>query len=217
MDPVRKARVFVPERILKREAVSNVTGTANETLLIEKARAKDLRAFSELVMLYQEKMLHVAYSFVGNREDARDLAQETFVKAYGALKDFKGDSRFSTWLYRILANTCKDFLRKKSVRWNLFAAPLEEEPDQPRAEDRIASTAADARDFIERQEMDTAIREALETLPVQQKTVFAMRYLEGLSLAEIAEAMNLSEGAVKAHLWQAGQKMQKRLVQYKYV
>lgn len=196
------------------EHVTDAADSRNETLWIEKAKARDVAAFSGLVKRYEERMLHVAYSFLGNREDARDLAQEAFIKAYDALPGFKGGSRFSTWLYRILANLCKDHLRKKSVRRHLAFVPRESEEEESRPEDKVPSPYTDARGELMNQELGAAIREAMETLPVQQKSAFALRYLEGLSLAEIAEALKLSEGAVKAHLWQAAQKMQKRLAAY---
>jgi RNA polymerase sigma-70 factor (ECF subfamily) len=188
----------------------------NESLLIEKAKKRDTAAFSALVKRHQERALHVAYSFLGNREDARDAAQEAFVKAYESLSSFKGGSQFSTWLHRILVNVCKDTLRKKIVRKNLAVTRREpdEDEEKTRAEDKVASHYPSARDQMVSRELGGAIREAMETLPPQQRSAFALRYLEGLSLAEIAETLKLSEGAVKAHVWQAAQKMQKLLSSY---
>lgn len=188
----------------------------DEKQLIEKAKGGDPAAFSELVKKHQEKMLHAAYSFLGNKEDARDIAQELFVKAYHSLPGFKGNSAFSTWLYRILANLCKDFLRKKNVRKNLSVTLKRDEEDTNASlpEDNIPSAQRDALEQLESREMGALIQEAVETLPFQQKSVFTLRYMEGLSLQEIAESLELSEGAVKAHLWQASQKMQKRLAAF---
>ena len=187
----------------------------NETLLIEKAKKRDTSAFSVLVKRYQERMLHTAYSFMGNREDAREMAQDAFVKAYDSLAGFKGDSKFSTWLYRILANVCKDQLRKRTVRKNLAVRMRENDAEEKiRAEDKVASHYPDARGQMLNQELGSAIREAVEILPPQQRNAFTLRYLEGFSMAEIAETLKLSEGAVKAHLWQAAQKMQKQLASY---
>lgn len=195
-----------------------MTGNAdlsNELLLIEKAKARDTYAFSVLVKRHQEKALHVAYSFLGNREDAREAAQDAFVKAYDSLQSFKGGSQFSTWIYRILVNQCKDYLRKKKVRRNLTVTMREpEEEERTRAEDKVPSHYADARAEMMNREMGSTIREAMETLPAQQRSAFALRYLEGFSMAEIADTLKISEGAVKAHLWQAAQKMQKQLASY---
>ena len=182
-----------------------------EAKVIEKARSKDSAAFSVLVKQYEERMLHVAYSFLRNREDARDVTQEAFVKAYESMDKFKGGSSFSTWLYRIVVNQCKDHLRKKSVRRHLAFVVREPEEEGERAEDRVVSRQPDAFDQMVSYEMGQAIRDASEQLPDQQKSAFILRYFEGLSLNEIADTLRLSEGAVKAHLWHAAQKMQKQL------
>ena len=167
--------------------------------LLHKAREGEVQAFTALVKLYEERIFHTACSLVGNREDARDLAQETFVKAYHGLKNFQGKSQFSTWLTRILINTAKDFIRKKQAR--TFESVLENVP----------AKNAGALEGLVNQELEAALHEAMQGLPFQQKSLFALRYLEGLSLEEIAETSGLSIGGVKASLWQAAQKMKKKL------
>ena len=186
---------------------------ADERFLIEQARKGNPSAFTQLVRAYEERAIRIAYSFVGNFEDARDIAQEGFVKAYGSLKHFKGDSKFSTWLYRILANLCKDFLRKKKVRRHT-GVQVSNEGDGPTPIDKAESKEGSPRQHLKDQELEGAIRSACEALPEQQKNVFILRYLDGLSLEEIAQALKLSTGAVKAHLWQACQKMRKMLAPY---
>lgn len=187
----------------------------NELLLVEKARGGNVQSFSALVRLYEERAIHLAYSFLGNMEDARDAAQEAFVKAYENLRSFKRHSRFSTWLYRIVINHCKDFLRKKKVRRHVTAsAILNEEGEEIDPVENVAAKDPGALRNLVNREIGETIHSALKTLPFQQKSVFAMRYLEGMSLEEIAQTLELSEGAVKAHLWQAGQKMKKSLADY---
>ena len=183
-----------------------------ELALIETARNGDLRSFSALVEIYQERAVHIAYSFLGNYEDARDMAQEAFVKAYESLQSFKAESRFYTWFYRILANTCKDFLRKKTVRQHLsfWFHRDGDDPEDPWA--NVAGRTKNALENLADQELGDAIVKAMEKLPLQQRSTFSLRYLEGLSLEEIASTMGLSLGAVKANLWHAGQKMQKVLI-----
>jgi len=173
-----------------------------EEILIAEARRGDLAAFSALVEKYQERALHVACSFLGNWEDARDVAQEAFVKAYENLASFKEESRFYTWFYRVLVNHCKDFLRRKKGR---------REESDPDPLDRATSSAPNPREQVIHQELAAEIYIALDGLPFQQRNAFTLRYLEGMSLEEIAGTLNLSLGAVKAHLWQAAQKMRKRL------
>ena len=174
-----------------------------EGQLIQEARQGNPRSFSLLVEAHQEKIIHAALSFLGNMEDAKDAAQEAFIKAHQHLHSFNEKSRFSTWLYRILVNHCKDFIRKKKNR----------QTDELNAE-TLYSTAPDARGELISREIEKEIHRALEKLPFQQRGVFTLRYLEGLKLDEIAESLNLSTGAVKAHLWQAGQKMRQTLAHH---
>jgi RNA polymerase sigma-70 factor (ECF subfamily) len=189
--------------------------TVNESSLVLQAQRGDLKSFSALVEIYQGRAVTVAYSFLGNFEDARDLAQEAFIKAHEKLSSFKAESRFYTWFYRILANLCKDFLRKKKVRKAIsFFAGGRDEEDGEDMFARVPSPAKNAGAILVNEELGEKIFRAMDRLPFQQKSVFALRYLDGLSMAEIAESLNISEGAVKAHLWQAGQKMKKSLGAY---
>ena len=184
----------------------------NPGILLARAQSGDAQAFSSLVGLYEEKAIHTACALLGNMEDARDAAQEAFVKAYQGLKSFKGSSQFSTWLTRIVINQCKDMMRKKkNMKFFTFFSREEDEKDEMDPMDRLASPQPDSRKAAMDREIEEQVRKSLEKLPVQQKTIFALRYLEGMSLEEIAEAMSLTTGAIKAHLWQAGQKMKKHL------
>ena len=179
----------------------------NEEVLLEQARSGDVRSFSALVELYQQRAVHAANVLVGNLEDAKDAAQEAFVKAYENLGNFKGDSRFYTWFYRILMNCCKDFLRKKKFRqtFSFWFGRQEDESLDPMM--NMPDAAPDASERLLSRELGTQVSQAMDKLPFRQKSVFVLRYLEGLSLNEIAETLHISVGAVKANLWQAGQKM----------
>ena len=190
---------------------SEKTVANSEEGLIREARRGNAKSFSILVEAHQEKMIHAAYSFLGNVEDARDVAQEAFVKAYQNLHSFNGRSRFSTWLYRIVVNHCKDFLRRKKARPNLqsFAGRGEEEDPDPL--EAVRASGRDARQELIDRELEAEIYRALDGLSTQQRSVFTLRYFEGLKLEEIAGSLNLSTGAVKAHLWQASQKMRRIL------
>lgn len=178
-----------------------------ELSLVEEARSGNASSFSALVEIYQERAIHAANFFVGNLEDARDIAQEAFVKAYKNLAGFENQSKFYTWFYRILVNTCKDFLRKKKIR-QTFSFWFGREEDQeldPAA--NVADSSRNASECLLNRELGASMSEALETLPMRQKSVFILRYLEDMSLNEISQTLNISVGAVKANLWQAGQKM----------
>lgn len=191
--------------------------TGKEEELVLQARGGDLKSFSALVQSYQERAIRIAHSFVGNFEDARDMAQEAFVKAYENLDSFKEESRFYTWFYRILVNTCKDFLRKKKIR-RYLSFWLNRDGDGKDLDPvmNVETHAKNAAQELVNEELGAAITKALDRLPFQQRTAFSLRYLEELSLEEVSESMGVSVGAVKATLWQAGQKMQKFLAEFSY-
>ncbi len=188
---------------------------SEEQKWIAGARGGSTKAFSALVALYEERSIRMAYSLLGNWEDARDNAQEAFVKAYQALPRFKAESRFSTWFYRILVNQCRDFQRKKNVRVHLSAAvPQAEGEETSSLEEKIPSRSPDPLSDLMNRELEKRIRSDLQQLPERQRVVFSLRYFDGLTLQEIADALNITEGAVKANLWQAGEKMKARLSEY---
>lgn len=183
-----------------------------EQALIEKARSGDTGSFSALVELHQARAVHAAYSVVGNFEDARDLAQEAFVKAYEKLDGFQSESRFYTWFYRILMNTCKDFLRKQKLRRTFsFWLGKEEEGEPVDQAAQVPDRSENAAEAAASRDLGRLVSEALEGLPFRQRSVFALRYLEGQSLEEIAVSLDISVGAVKAHLWHACEKMRATL------
>lgn len=189
----------------------------DETVLADRAREGDVQAFGALVVLYQERSIRLAFSLLGNWEDARDAAQEGFVKAYQSLRSFRGESLFSTWFYRILVNHCRDYQRKRKVRQHLSCerpAFDEQEPGLSEPEGRIADSGPGPLQASLNRELEERIRRDLAGLPERQRTVFALRYFEGMTLNEIACTLAISEGAVKANLWQAGEKMKSRLNDY---
>ena len=181
-----------------------------ERELVQKAREGNLDAFSQLVEAYQVRVVHLANSFTGNLEDARDAAQEAFVKAYENLSSFEEHSQFYTWLYRIVVNTCKDFLRKKKFR-GYFPLWLKDEDGGVALSFDLPDKTKNAGEELVNRELGVELKKAMEELPFQQKSVFVLRYLEGLKLEEIAETLGIETGTVKAHLWQATTKMKSML------
>ncbi len=164
--------------------------------LIGRAQKGDDAAFSELVSRNKEKAMQMAAVIVGNWEDAKDVSQEAFVKAYHALKNFKGDSKFSTWFYRILVNTSKDHLRKKKLsRWAKWT-----KQDEMDTFFELISGKETADGKAKSQELGGQMASAIEKLPEKQKWVFTLRFVEDLSLKEIAEVTGQQEGTVKATL-----------------
>ena len=190
-------------------AVADVVENSHlkQEILVEEARSGNVQSFSALVELYQERAIHAANSFVGNMEDARDITQEAFVKAYEKLADFKAESKFYTWFYRILVNGCKDFLRKRKLRQTFSFWFGKEEDESLDPVMNVTDRTQNASEQLANRELGSSISAAMEALPFRQKSVFVLRYLEGMSMNEIAETLDVSVGAVKANLWQAGQKM----------
>lgn len=185
-----------------------------EKELIDKARSGDTESFSALVELYQERAVRAAWSVVGNLEDARDIAQDAFVKAYEHLGRFDGRSGFYTWFYRILLNTAKDFLRRQKTR-KTFSFWFGRGEDGEEAEFDPPSSALGSREEVDSRALGQATAVALEKLPERQREVFMLRYLEGMDLQAIADATGTSLGAAKANLWQAVQKMKEALKSFR--
>ncbi len=170
----------------------------------------DEGAYRVLVERYQGRIYAIIYGMVRNREDARDLAQETFVKAYRNLPRFRFGASFYTWLCRIAMNVSIDHLRRQKLR----RTELYEEGTAARDADGVISLAHHRHDpgrDLERKELRDRIFAALETLPPDQKQVILLREIEGLAYKEIAEVVGIPEGTVMSRLYYARKKLQKAL------
>lgn len=167
--------------------------------VIQRVLAGETAAFDALVRRYQEEIYWLAYRMTRNKEDAKDLAQETFVSAYRSLGTFRGQSRLSTWLYRIAMNQCLNHL-KSAARQD--PAEVNGHLADPR-EDSLAVLLADER--------DRALADAIEALPPQQKATLILRVHQGLSHKEIAEILGCSEGTAKANYFHAVRALQRKL------
>ena len=159
------------------------------------------RVFRDLVSQYSEQLYWHIRGFVDNHEDADDLVQETFLKAWKALPSFRGDSGHFTWLWRIATNEALGYLRKKKVR-----AALQFESLDARAERVIDSDPWFDGDAAQRE-----LSKAIVILPDKQRTVFLMRYYEDLSYEQIAEITGTSVGALKANYFHAVQRIRERV------
>ena len=150
-------------------------------------------------------MFNLAFSFTHNAEAADDLAQEVFLKAYLALPKFQSKSSFGTWLYRIAANTSKDYLRKEG---RVQKVPFEESPaDMMRHEDEMArKDEAEIREHRKR-----ILRQALQSMPEKYKTILTLRDIQGFPYGEIAEILNISPGTVDSRLHRARKLLRKKV------
>ena len=173
----------------------------SEPELVARAKQGDQAAFEQLVRDNEKRIYNLTLRMVGNPEDALDLSQEAFLNAWKGLGSFKGDSAFSTWLYRLASNACLDFLRSRKRRQDTTGSPLsldDEEAPPPPADD---SARPDLQ--LERKERTQALHRALDALPPHHKQVLVMRELSGLSYQEISEALELDLGTVKSRLTRA--------------
>lgn len=179
--------------------------------LVERFQQGEISAFNELVERYQGRIYNITYRYTRNPEDASDLVQEVFIKAFKALGKFQRRSAFYSWLYRVAVNVCVDFLRCKSRQRQPIS--LDELIDSEVAlPQKRKDTLPD--DAVVRTELRRKISESVLRLPPRQQTVFMLRHRDGLQLKEIAAAIGRSEGTVKAHLFHANQRMREMLTPY---
>jgi RNA polymerase sigma-70 factor (ECF subfamily) len=148
----------------------------------------------------------------GNENDALDIAQEAFLRAYTGLKSFRGDSRFSVWLYRLVYNLCVDFTRKKQ---RTPVSPLTYIDDDGEPMDiEIPDTRYAPENVAEKRELREAVSRGIDALPPRHKEILVMREVTGLSYEDIASALDISEGTVKSRLSRARQNLAALLSQY---
>lgn len=179
---------------------------ASDAEVIEAVLQGDVERYGELVQRYQLAAWKLAISFVGNVEDAKELAQNGFVQAYRRLHQFRREAKFSTWLYRIIANECKDFHRARARRPEMVSLSIDiaEEDSIPF---ELEDPGEDPRDALQARELAVRIARALERLPMTQRTAFILHHLNGLLLEEVAEVMGCRVGTVKVHLFRATQSL----------
>ena len=185
----------------------------DEDELVREARRGNLKAYDELVKRYQERIYATLYHMTSNHEDANDLAQESFIKAFQALKSFKGGSSFYTWLYRIAVNKTINFLKQRKNRTHMSLNNIDFNAEHD--PDLIAliseQTPRRAAGLTELQEK---LNEALMKLSESHRLVVVMHDVQGLSHEEIAEAMDCNVGTVRSRLFYARQQLQGFLADY---
>src|SRR6266446_4938679 len=185
----------------------------DELALVERAREGDLSAYDELVRRYQERIYATLYNMTSNHEDANDLAQEAFIKAFQALKSFKGGSSFYTWIYRIAVNRTINFLKQRKNRTHLSLNDLdfnaEHDPD-------LVALVSDKtpRREVQLSELQEKLNAAMQKLSEDHRLVVTLHDIQGLSHEEIGEIMNCNIGTVRSRLFYARQQMQAYLSDY---
>jgi RNA polymerase sigma-70 factor, ECF subfamily len=184
--------------------------TQEENKIIIAAQNGDRPAFEELVYRYDKNVLGIAYSFMNNNEDAKDIYQEVFLRVFKGIKKFEFRSEFSTWLYRITTNVCLTY-RSQKKKYAYTSLDEEEEESNPRS---LANTLTDnltPDNNAVTSEITTKIENGLDKLSPQQRLVFTMKHYKGYKIKEIAAIMNCSEGTIKNYLFMATQRMRDHL------
>src|SRR6187455_69551 len=159
--------------------------TRTDEDLVARSRTGDTESFNQLVKRWERPIFALAYRTLGREEDARDVTQETFLRAFRALSGFKGDAKFSSWLYRIALNLCRDWMRKER------RAPVVAVPE-----------GVDMEDLAARAELGREVARAMEHLPVEQRQAIILKEYHGLTFQEIADLMRCPLSTVKTRLYQ---------------
>ncbi len=193
-------------------APGNASADAGVEALVRRVQVGDEAAFDELVRIFQAPMYNLAYRMVNNAEDASDIAQEIFVKAYHAIGKFRGESKFSTWLYALASNTCRSELRRLRRRAGFEVSGGNRDgcdggPPAPEAVDPGDQPAKS----VERAETMEDIRESVSELPEEFRMVMVMCDMQNLSYEEAAAALGCSIGTVKSRLFRARTSMKDKL------
>jgi len=181
--------------------------------LTENLKKGDLNSFKFLVDAHQKKVLNTCFRFVNNREDAEDLTQEVFLEVYKSIPGFRGDSKLSTWIYRIAVTKSLDYLRrqKRKKRFGILKSIFSDETGEMITNITSGSNPGKK---VEEEDRVRILNEALEKLPENQKAAFTLSKYEEMSYAEIAEILNTSSSAVDSLIQRAKSNLKKRLYHY---
>ncbi|MEW6555693.1 MAG: sigma-70 family RNA polymerase sigma factor [Actinomycetota bacterium] len=173
----------------------------------------DSAAFEELVSRYESVIMNMAYRLLGNRSDASDVCQEVFVLLIRKLGSFRGESKFSTWLYRVSLNACHDYARRSKRHVSISESPGDDLPD---IEQRLADDGFDSPELsMERAEVQKTVRDAVARLPYKFKEVIYLHDLSGYNYKEVAEILGISLGTVKSRLNRARTRLAAELEDYR--
>ena len=176
-----------------------------EAAIVRKVLGGDANAFETLVLEYEKNVYNIALRMTGNSEDAADMTQEAFIKAYNSLQSFRGDSKFSVWLYRIVSNVCLDFLRSKNRRPTVSLSV--EDDDGEDAQLDVADESQSPELLLDRKLTRDSVRRALDSLPPDYRQILLLREIQGLSYDEIAQALSLEVGTVKSRIFRARKRL----------
>ena len=186
----------------------------NQEEFIENLRSGNQAAFSLLIDDYQQKVFHTCISFVPNKEDAEDIAQEVFLEVYKSIGKFKGNSKLSTWIYKICTNKCLEFIRKKNAKKRLVFMQRILGNEIPLDKTNFFKEFNHPGILLEHKEQSETIYLAINTLPESQKTVFTLAKLDGKTYQEIVEITGKSLSSVESIMFRAKKNLQKKIANF---
>lgn len=177
--------------------------------LVKRAKAGDGKAYDELILLYKDAVQGIIFRMVRNKQEAEDLAQEAFIKAYNSINSFNEEYAFSTWLFKIATNNCIDFFRKRKLKTQSMDQSIRYKDDEIKQEYADPERTADKEMLAS--EKSQLIKAAIENLPEKYKTAILLRHTEEKSYDEIATLLDLPLGTVKARIFRAREMLKKSL------
>ena len=183
--------------------------TRTDEELVARAQGGDVESFNQLIVRWERPIYALAYRVIGREEDARDVCQDAFLRAYRALPGFKGQAKFSSWLYRIALNLCRDWIRRQR------RAPVSQLPEDT----DVGELAAEAgpvesiEDLVARRELSAIVEEAMSELSEEQRTAIILKEYHGMTFQEIADMQGCPLSTVKTRLYQGLSLLRRRLEQ----
>lgn len=179
---------------------------ASDEVLVEMVKSGSEIAFNELVKRYMKKAYSIAYQFLGNSQDAKDLSQDVFIKIYQSISSFKEGYKFFSWFYRILMNHCINFKKRKYI--------FDDIDEFKNYSNQEGSNGKSLDDNINLGELKEMVHNAISKLPLRQRKVVILCEIEGLSQNDVSKILNISEGTVRSRLFYAKKKLKKYLKDY---
>jgi RNA polymerase sigma-70 factor (ECF subfamily) len=196
---------------MNREANKYGKSQQEDEILIKKFLVDDMRAFDQLVIKYKDAVFNLCFKILGDYDDADDCSQETFIKVYGNLKNFRFKSSFLTWLYRIAVNTCRNRLSSAQSRMNRTSVRIGNPTDNESDPVDIRDSSYDPGIVLEKNEQKKQIQEAIELLPHDLKILIILRDIEGRSYEDVSEITRVNIGTVKSRLARARNQLRDKL------
>jgi len=175
--------------------------------LVARSRSGDMDSFNQLILRWERPIYALAYRVIGQEEDARDVAQETFLRAFRALPGFKGQAKFSSWIYRIALNLCRDWIRRKK------RTPVSQVPEDVDLSELAAEQGPveSVEELVARRELSEVVEEAMALLPEEQRTAVILKEYHGMTFQEIADLQGCPLSTVKTRLYQGLSVLRKHL------